>query len=243
MAREKIDSSYKREWKRFMAFVDERQAAGILLSNPKYLTRESVDLYFSTIVANNTKINPDSARRVVSSLQKFADTEEYISDNQRFIVESRVVLQALEHQRFLWVNEQADDLDPHSNLPKDVLTPTEHKKAFHCMLTECHQDWRDLTTSWSSCRLTWIWWVNLHPLKLPNIRTYLTGYGPYARDDPRDTECLSYILHGRNRLAKDSNRARKGDTHVEAKPRVVGATRHRDVWQCEINYVAVNLPN
>jgi hypothetical protein len=41
-----VDSTYKREWKKFIAFVNDKVNDKILEPNLKYLTQESVDLYF-----------------------------------------------------------------------------------------------------------------------------------------------------------------------------------------------------
>jgi hypothetical protein len=67
----KADHTYEIEWRKFKAFVDaERDGQGNRLpQGDKYLTRNAVDLYFSTVIAHRTTVMPESARRVVSSLQ------------------------------------------------------------------------------------------------------------------------------------------------------------------------------
>ena len=95
------DRSYASEWKNYCAWVSEHRANNILPAGPKYLTRENVDLYFSERVVNRT-ITPESARRVVSSLQRFADDVEYVDGTVTFTVDSVVVKRDLEsHKRLL----------------------------------------------------------------------------------------------------------------------------------------------
>mmetsp|Transcript_14863 Transcript_14863/g.27943 ORF Transcript_14863/g.27943 Transcript_14863/m.27943 type:complete len:104 (+) Transcript_14863:43-354(+) len=66
-SRDKVDKSYQREWKKIIDFVTEKRSENILPPSPLYLTRDSVDLYFSTVVANLT-FHPKSARRIRPSI-------------------------------------------------------------------------------------------------------------------------------------------------------------------------------
>ena len=45
-------------------------------------------IYFSRIMAHATNLNPESVRRVVPALQKFADFEEHANAEEKFSVES-----------------------------------------------------------------------------------------------------------------------------------------------------------
>ena len=71
---------------------------------------------------------PDSARRVVSALQFFANREEHVTaiGQPEFKVESLIVKQALEAQKIRYGEAVASRVtDPHKNLPTDVLSQDE----------------------------------------------------------------------------------------------------------------------
>jgi hypothetical protein len=53
-SKEKADKSYWREWKKFREVVTTKQNENLLPQSPVYLTRDSVDLYFATVVAKLT---------------------------------------------------------------------------------------------------------------------------------------------------------------------------------------------
>ena len=48
------NSTYRQEWKRFKEFVMKQRDVGVLQPSSKYITRESVDLYCSMVVAKMT---------------------------------------------------------------------------------------------------------------------------------------------------------------------------------------------
>ena len=138
---------YTSEWKRFKTFVDESRAAEKLQLGEKYLTRENVDFYFAEKVAYR-EIVPDSARRVVSALQWFADNREH--QVITFTVDSPHVGQALKAQkeRFAIALENSVQ-DPHFQLPTSVLTQADYCKANHAILQR--YEWEDLHLSWNIC--------------------------------------------------------------------------------------------
>ena len=139
--------AYNSEWKRYKKFVDESRAEEKLQPGAKYLTRDNVDLYFGEKVAYR-EIVPDSARRVVSALQWFADHAEH--QMTTFTVDSLHVKQALKAQkeRFTTVVENRVQ-DPHFQLPTSVLTQADYSKANHAILQR--YEWEDLHLSWSIC--------------------------------------------------------------------------------------------
>ncbi len=74
-------------------------------------------------MANLTQLSPESARRIVPAIQFFADFEEYANARERFIVDSPVVLKALECHGAKWREAKANKYtDPHADLPTNVLT-------------------------------------------------------------------------------------------------------------------------
>jgi hypothetical protein len=231
----KIDGTYKTQWKRYREFVNEKVLIGELPSeNGLFLTRAKVDYYFSHVVANLTSLCPSSARRIVSSLQKFADIGEHAHSPERFIVESRTVNQALDCHSTKWAIEQAAKIsDPHSGLPTDVITYDEHRKAFDFMIQQ--RDWRDITWCWSTCRACYLRYHNVHNMLMSRMRLELNS-GPRMKNAARDAPCapcLAYILR-KDELAK----VKKGEQKT---PRIVGGVRHRDPFQCMVGFAAMNL--
>jgi len=95
------DRTYNNEWQNFCIWVNRMRHENIIPLGNVYLTRENVDLYFSTVVVER-KVQPTTARRVVSALQKFADTQEYIDGTESFTVDSLAVMWALTTQAELW---------------------------------------------------------------------------------------------------------------------------------------------
>jgi hypothetical protein len=158
------NDAYKSEWKRYREFVDESIAEEKLQPEEKYLTRDSVDFYFGEKVAHR-EVVPDSARRVASALQWFADHREH--QMTEFVVASPHVKQALKAQksRFAIVVEKRVQ-DAHFQLPtSSVLTQAEYRKAKH------EYEWEDLHFSWSICDATFIRMYSFLQLKLSDLKT------------------------------------------------------------------------
>ncbi len=80
----RADKTYQLEWRERK---NKRIAEGQF-----YLTRKNVNVYFSKIV-NKLTVIPDSARRVVSSLQWYSDNLEH--PIKKFVIESDAVKAAL----------------------------------------------------------------------------------------------------------------------------------------------------
>ena len=99
------DTTYVREWKRFKTFVETKRKEGVLQPEEKYLSRTSIDLYCSEVVAT-LKCTPSTAQRIRPSLQFYADNFEYI--NKDFNVESEVMLSAFVTQQTSYANGQLD---------------------------------------------------------------------------------------------------------------------------------------
>ena len=106
---------------------------------------ENVDLFFSHEVAIHN-IKPETARHVLSALQK------YTGEPQHFVVESNVVRQALECQKRLFLQRLSNKvIDPHRNLPTNILSEDDHRKVIKKLLLENQPYWKDLLLSWTGC--------------------------------------------------------------------------------------------
>ena len=219
------NESYESEWKRFQAFVDERRLENKLQPEEKYLTRDNVDLYFGEKVAYR-EVTPDSARRVVSSLQWFADHREH--HEASFPVDSPHVKQALKahRERFTLVVAKRVQ-DPHFQLPTSVLTKSEHEKASHAILER--PEWEDLHFSWNLNDTTFIRMGSWLKLKLSDIKTD-EAHGPPNDTGPGMKRMLSYVL-------------RPGGVHKDRHKysKVVGNWRHKDYFRCATGSIAMGL--
>jgi hypothetical protein len=151
----KVDKTYQREWKKYIFWVTTNRQNNVLPAGDKYLTRANVDLYFSHVVANRHDILPDTARRTLSSLQSYADNVEYIDGAEKLDLESIIVKRALETQRRLNLDHQNRQIvDPHANLPTDVLTQSETREVLRTILEHHPLNWMDLSMSWTHCEST-----------------------------------------------------------------------------------------
>ena len=217
----KADRTYEREWRKFKAFVDaERDGQGNRLpQGDKYLTRNAVDLYFSTVIAHRTTVMPESARRVVSSLQFFAKNKEFIDGDEEFVVDSHTVSRSLgaQKQRYFEHIATQELSEPHANLPTNVLNDEEHERVLNEIFTNCSQNWQDLAFSWTLCTQSYV--RNDSARKFMYCDLVLdTAHGPEKRGEL--AKILSIVLRqGRHKYKQD-------------KTRIVGGWRHRNYLRC-----------
>jgi hypothetical protein len=186
------DKTYEREWKRFKKFVDTGRLDLIIPLGDKYLTRQNVDLYFGLVV-RNYDVNPDSARRVVSSLQWFSDTYEHTLS--KFTVDSPAVKLALKAQKQHYGSKIAALIvDPHKNLPTDVLSEEDYDKAYNTILKM--MNWEDLHLSWTTCDQTFVRFGSFAKFNLCDIRLD-KAHGPPKDTGPGNKQMMSIILRPR----------------------------------------------
>jgi Centromere DNA-binding protein complex CBF3 subunit, domain 2 len=221
---DQVDTSYKREWKNFKHWVAEKVVSGSLPSAGKFLTRTNVDAYFNEVVVNR-KIAPGTARRVVSALQLFADREEYADGATKFKVdESTLVINALKTQSYLYVERVRKEIvDPHANLPTDMLSADEIRKVLTHVLGQ--SNWKDFSTCWNVCENTFLRCDSMLKLFFCDLIIDYT-HGP-VQSGP-NARMLAIIL--RKQAHKDrSNRIR-----------VVGTWRSKDYLRCTTGMLAFN---
>jgi hypothetical protein len=228
-----VDSTYKREWKKFIEFVTHKVNEGILEPNPKYLTRESVDLYFLEKVSQLT-VQPKTAARIRPALQFYADRIEHI-DGDPFIVGSPNVDRGLTSQKHTYVQHQMTKVvDPHKNLPCNALSPAEHELVLTYIYRENVPSWRALTQSWNLGNNTFIRGDTFLKLRLSTL--YLnTTHGPEisipGQQQKEILPMLTYILTPRDLKSVDPT----------SKNRMAGCWRHFDFLRCGTGAVAMNL--
>jgi hypothetical protein len=233
-AKRTTDRTYKNEWKNYVAWVIQKRESNVIPLGPKFLTRENVDLYFSEVVVHR-RVNPNTARRVVSALQIYADDEEYTDGSITFVVESPVVKKTLQSHRVLYEQRVNNSVrDPHLNLPTDVLT----EKETDCICKEAIQgsNWKDMHLSWTTCDQTFLRHDSLRKLTLRHLCLNDT-HGPNVCNNDNfgigygwlDDRCITYILDPF--IHKD--RHKKTD--------VVGGWRHMNYLRCCAGSLAMNL--
>ena len=236
----RIDKSYTRAWIKLKQCVDQERAKGVLAAG-KYLTRENVDFYFSTVVSESLNLNPDSARRVVAALQKYSDLEEHALAAEPFVVDSPIVKKALSSHKVKWFESQAiKSSDPHENLPTNSLTYNDHGKVLNYYLHNNKQDWKEACLMWTINRQTYLRYHDTIRLSLSRLRLDEDS-GPRAEHLRRDAPCapsLHFIMQKRE-MAKNQDRGQNSKSDITAK--VVGAVRHEQNFQCCIGFVAFSL--
>jgi Centromere DNA-binding protein complex CBF3 subunit, domain 2 len=231
------DRTYTLEWRRYRAWVALQRQNSIIPAGPKYLTRENVDLFFSSEVVNRQVI-PETARRVVSSLQRFADDEEYIDGSEVFKVgESDMVKKALEtHKRLYMVRMTATVEDPHADLPTNVLSEEECLKVLRLAVST--SNWKDMTLTWTTCTQTFLRNDSIRKLHMRHLRCNSTHGPACGRDDTNnfgagwgfaDHEMITYVLD------KYVHKCRS------KKKEEVGAWRHKNFLNCSVGMLAMNL--
>lgn len=224
------DKSYARNYKVFCKWVDIEFPS----TTPRscYITGETIDSFFSQYIANNLKINPDTARRFVSSLQFFANYKEYIVGVEFDVGGRRIVKQSLLAQKqryydnanrsFGTQSTQAVTNDPHSSLPTNVLTYEDYKRALQHVI----RNWSSvLYYCWTLCFCTLIRNCTFRLLTLSKIRTDDKN-GPPAKFG--DKRILTIILCGKGTK-------RLGTT------RVTGCYRHKDPFMCPVGATFIHL--
>jgi len=90
------DPTYTRNQMMFFNWVDMQRAAGRIAPGPKRITTANVNLFFNTVLATKPWSKP-VMRKMISSLQKYANMREHAGEN--FIVETPLVQQAIVSQQ------------------------------------------------------------------------------------------------------------------------------------------------
>jgi hypothetical protein len=223
-SRREPDKTYKREWKYYKEWVAAEICAGRMQQGPHFLSRARVDLYFHSVVVNRI-LCPNSARRLVSSLQWYAYNEEFIDGTSRFIVDSVAVQNALHLQNGKYLERLTENhIDPHKNLPNDMLTASDIERLLRCALES--KNWMDLTFSWNLCEHTFLRADSSRKLELGDLFIDKT-HGPF--DTGLNASFLTFILRKKKHKERADN------------IRVVGAWRNKNFLRCVTGMTAMNL--
>ena len=228
----KPDKSYVNEWNRFRRFIEAKRATNSdqVTTGLHFLTRQNVDHYFSTDVAQR-KISGDSARRVVSALQYYAGHHEYAGMEVEFKVPSNVVRHAVEAVRVTYNEAMSTNSheDPHENLRDNKISVNEMRKGMTVALNK--REWKDLSVTMTTCKSTYIRNASMRKLCLSRYRVR-EGYHPSGcqfTHENEDSRLLQIIMRKEDMVKPGSASASN-----TAKNRLVGGFRHRDWLFCMV---------
>ena len=222
------DATYTNEQNQFIYWVEARREEGYIPPGDKYLTRENVDAYFTMVVVHMTK-KPDSARRIVSSLQKLADRVEYAGEVTRFVVDAshNVELSLKIHKEsFLRRARHEGSLaDPQANMRTKVLTQGQ-KVMFvkHVLLTN-KPNWQDLCLSFTGCEQMMLRNDSMRSVMLSD--SHINDTHAPKQDEEFDSDMLAFAYHPYSH--KENNKAKH----------VIGCWRHKTLEQCFTGFYAM----
>ena len=222
----KPDKTYLANYKKFVKFCEETCNC----SEPPYVTRANVDLYFAEVVQHKVEVNSATASRIVPSLQWFADNEEYWDADTRFVVASQCTKKALDQHLENYRQRQMNGMsieDPHQNLPTDVLGEDEIYNFLRTAMA--HQRWHDLLVAWNLGENAFLRGDSCRKLRLCDLNLD-NAHGPKQRGGtgPLDKFMLSFIL--RSYIHKDRAKEK----------RVTGVWRNTNYLRCGAFSVAVS---
>ena len=84
----KPDKTYKSAWNRFTAFVKQKRETGEIPDDNIFITRLSVDMFFSNFVST-MNVSSRHAKRFASAIQKYADNMEHVG-SKNFVLNGPV---------------------------------------------------------------------------------------------------------------------------------------------------------
>jgi hypothetical protein len=234
-----LDKTYTREIQHFHRFINYERQINNVPEGPRYCTRENVDYYFLRIVSKRT-VQPKTARRAVSAIQKFADTTEYIDGEASFKVDdSPAVTRALGTQATMWRDSKSGKVvDPHLKEPGNVMSPVEIRAFLVEIFQNNHLNWRNLHLSWNLGKNQWVRMDSARKTRIAD--TVLTeNHGPLFLD-PADPG-VGRVTHEHVTLSWLLQKFIHKDNKKSTRVRQVGGYRHRDFLQCTIGAESVNL--
>jgi hypothetical protein len=118
-----LDRTYHREIENYKQWVEQQR----LVRDGKYITRDNVDLYFAE-VQQHRLVKAATGRRVVNALQAYADMVEYTGAEDKFVVDSAIVVSMLQTQKQRRTQHKRDTAkDYHVNLPVKIFTYNEKR--------------------------------------------------------------------------------------------------------------------
>jgi hypothetical protein len=170
------DVMYMQKCGVFKNFMKAHREGGILPPSDTDFNGDTVNLFFSTLVANMTSINPGQQRNVYG-IEFNAKLEGLPS-----IALRPVVIASLAAQKAGFLNQRDTGgrntlhLDPHSSRGMVILSEMENCAFVGTIL--CHADWMQVYPCWTVCEQTMLRSASIQVLKLCDVH-YNWSHGPY----------------------------------------------------------------
>jgi hypothetical protein len=138
------DITYTQKYTIFKNFVRAHREGGVLPPGDSDFTGDTVDLFFSILVANMTGITPKSAKTYLYSIEYYAKLDGFGAIALRpVVIESFAAQQAgYLHLRNNNGGCSAHHPDPHSNRHTDILSEVENRAVVAAILSRT--DWVQL---------------------------------------------------------------------------------------------------
>ena len=250
------NSNYKTCWKKFTGHVDNQLEGPVDVNGDgvlKYITRENVDSFFYTVIPTLT-VQPDTVSRYRTAIQWYANHWEYPTEGHEFLVDCRVVQDAInKHATQYLLLYSIRNHDAHAGLPTNVLSDDDHLRALRQCFSTNPLNWQDFALSFTGCHATYIRQDTMRKLFLCHLRAD-EAHGPPGCTSTNQT-ILSLVLEPGMRkddtVENRSNQPRAGrgggggagrrKAPTQYKKRVVGAYRHKSVFQCFTGMVGTSL--
>jgi hypothetical protein len=211
------NSKYASEWKKYKKWITQSTAVATPVDGQKWLTKNNLDVYFEQQVRLRLG-NKNSTRTVMNALQWFADYQEHVGSDPKFIVGSpriELALKAQERRREAAGGYGNPGTDPKRGL-KDIFPNEDKVRVMKHIYSNRHD--------WASAAPNFTWGHNGAVRGHSNRKCGISdmnmsyGFGPANGD-----RCLLLVL-------------RKGlknkDRHTMDKQ--VGVWRNRDYLQCSV---------
>jgi len=218
------DKTYRQVWTSFRKWVDSQN----LSKQPHYLSRDNIDLYFATEIANKL-FTPANARRYVSGLQFYADTLEHAGSNPRFEVESSDVKQALLSQKTNYTATVVKSfIDMHDDLPTNVMSVED---ALRCIKYSIPRpNWASICICITGGFQIFLRGKSVRNATIPTLRLD-ENHGPRRPNSTSEQRIpiLSQVLPRGTQKKKNE------------RTRVAGAYRHKNVYLCWTSMTAMRL--
>eukprot|EP00978_Attheya_sp_CCMP212_P041634 scaffold241088_cov53-Attheya_sp.AAC.1 len=235
-------AAYKSCWNYFIKWVKSQRDNHELPPEDKYITDNTVNLFFGGEL-QNLNIQPTSAARYVPAIQWYADNREYL--RIRFVVERDLTKtgKLLHKQQYALRNPiqtgpnrirnvlpgedlEAELADPFAHLPTNVVTWEDTKKAFFYICSSRPSDWFAILPMWSWSIATSLRNCSILVVCLSDM---FLDYAHGAESSGPLSRCIALVLRkgtGKENFTQD---------------RLVAAWRGLEYWMCSNGQIATSL--
>ena len=165
-----------------------------------------------------------------NGIQRLAEDERIGEPEQLLLKDNHIIKEALACQERLNMQALAlKNVDPHADLPTNMLSPEDSEKAIRYVLSRpSHRNWQDFVMAWTGSERTFVRNHSMRQFMLPHLLT-LDTHGP-CTSGQLDREAFGCVYE-------------PGGVHKEKqkRKRIVGVWRHRKPYQCFAGMVGMSL--